>query len=123
MVFPSEAIGSHMFPAGLARFLNQYYREKGMEVLDGEYLASVEPRDGSLLAKTGHGREMVVNGVVAGIGVQPNVELAHCRRVEGGQRHRPSTCRCGPAHPDVYAAGEVAEFHNPALDQRIARRA
>ncbi len=118
LVFPSEAISSHLFPAGLARFLNQYYREKGVEVLDGDYLASLEPRDGSLLAKTGHGREIVADGVVAGIGIQPNVELAHAAglKINNGISVDMSL---RTSHPDVYAAGDVAEFYNPALDERI----
>jgi NADPH-dependent 2,4-dienoyl-CoA reductase/sulfur reductase-like enzyme len=118
MIFPTEAISSHMFPGGLAKFLNQYYREKGVEILDGEYLASIEPRDRGLAAKTGHGREIAVDGVVAGIGVQPNMELARAAglKVAGG------ICvdmALQTSHADVYAAGDVAEFYNPALDQRI----
>jgi NADPH-dependent 2,4-dienoyl-CoA reductase/sulfur reductase-like enzyme len=107
-----------MFPAALAKFLNQYYREKGVEILDGEYLASLEPRDRGLAAKTGHGRELAIDGVVAGIGVQPNMELARAAglKVAGG------ICvdmTLQTSHADVYAAGDVAEFYNPALDQRI----
>ena len=36
MAFPGEGIGSHMFPADLSRFLNDYYRQKGVEVLAGD---------------------------------------------------------------------------------------
>jgi NADPH-dependent 2,4-dienoyl-CoA reductase/sulfur reductase-like enzyme len=118
MIFPGEAISGHMFPAALAGFLNHYYREKGVEVLDSQYLASLEPRDRGLAVKTGHGREIVVDGVVAGIGVQPNVELARA----AGLKVADGICvdtSLRTNHTDVYAAGDVAEFYNPALDQRI----
>ena len=36
MAFPDEGIGSRMFPADLAKFLNDFYRQKGVEVLAGE---------------------------------------------------------------------------------------
>jgi 3-phenylpropionate/trans-cinnamate dioxygenase ferredoxin reductase subunit len=56
--------------------------------------------------------------VVAGIGIQPNIDLATAAglevdngiRVDRGLR---------TSHPDIYAAGDVANFYNPALDQRL----
>ena len=36
MAFPGDGIGSRMFPADLAKFLNDFYRQKGVEVLAGE---------------------------------------------------------------------------------------
>src|SRR5690242_12094633 len=41
MVFPEEGVGARLFPADLARFVTDYYREKGVEVRTGE-LASPE---------------------------------------------------------------------------------
>ena len=63
-------------------------------------------------------RQVLVDGVVAGIGIQPNVELAQTAglQVENGiivdEFLRSS-------HPDIYAAGDVAAFYNPALGKRI----
>ena len=81
MVFPDEAIGSRLFPRELGIFLNGFYREKGVEVipetsitgigLHGERIV-VKTRD----KKTSNEFEIPVDGVVAGIGVSPNVELA-----------------------------------------------
>ena len=42
MLFPEQGIGGRMFPAGLANFLNDYYREKGVEVHSGAQVAGVE---------------------------------------------------------------------------------
>jgi 3-phenylpropionate/trans-cinnamate dioxygenase ferredoxin reductase subunit len=42
MVFPEEGIGARLFPAELAAFVNDYYRERGVEVLAGESVAAVE---------------------------------------------------------------------------------
>jgi NADPH-dependent 2,4-dienoyl-CoA reductase/sulfur reductase-like enzyme len=57
-------------------------------------------------------------GVVAGIGIQPNVELAQTAGLEVGNGivvdESLRTC-----HPDIYAAGDVAAFYNPALGERL----
>jgi NADPH-dependent 2,4-dienoyl-CoA reductase/sulfur reductase-like enzyme len=115
MVFPEDSIGSRIFPADLARFLNEFYREKGVEVLAGENVTGSEMRDGKPLLKT-HEREIVADGVVAGIGIQPNIELAEAAglkvdngiRVDDGLR---------TSNQDIYAAGDVANFHSSALGQ------
>ena len=112
-----------MFPADLATFLNDFYRQKGVEVLAGERVTGWEMREGKPVLKTRNAqtqgdREIVADAVVAGIGIQPNVELAQAAglevdngiRVDRGLR---------TSHPDIYAAGDVANFYNPALDQRL----
>jgi NADPH-dependent 2,4-dienoyl-CoA reductase/sulfur reductase-like enzyme len=123
MAFPEAGIGSRMFPADLAQFLNDYYRHKGVEVLAGELAAGLEVRAGRPVlkvrnAQTGNEREVVADGVVAGIGIVPNVELARAAglAVDNGIQVDASL---RTSHPDVYAAGDVANFYNPALDRRL----
>ncbi|MFT3892007.1 MAG: FAD/NAD(P)-binding oxidoreductase [Anaerolineales bacterium] len=36
MVFPNDAIGGTVFPSNLAHFLNDYYRQKGVEVITND---------------------------------------------------------------------------------------
>jgi 3-phenylpropionate/trans-cinnamate dioxygenase ferredoxin reductase component len=118
MLFPGKAIGDRMFPAELAQFLNDFYREKGVEVLTGDSATGLEPRNERWLLKTQTGREITVDGVVAGLGINPNLDLA---RMAG------LTTEDGivvdeflrTSHPDIYAAGDVAFFYNPALDRRL----
>ena len=121
LAFPDEGIGSRMFPADLARFLNDFYRQKGVEILAGVSAVGMEGRqDKPILkirdAQTRNEQEVMVDGVVAGIGVQPNVELAQAAglKIENGIRVDASL---RSSQPDIYAAGDVASFHNPALDQ------
>ena len=122
MIFPGTAIGENIYPAGLARFLNQYYREKGVTIMSGCTAAGVEKRDGRLVVaargKDGGEKEVEVDGVVAGIGIEPNVDLA---REAGLYLDNgiivDEQLRAG--HPDVFAAGDVASFHNPSLGTRI----
>jgi NADPH-dependent 2,4-dienoyl-CoA reductase/sulfur reductase-like enzyme len=123
MAFPEEGIGSRMFPPDLAKFLNDFYRQKGVEVVARGLVAGLETRAGRPVlkvrnAQTQSEREVVADGVVAGIGIQPNVELAQAAglAVDNGIRVDASL---RTSHPDIYAAGDVANFHIPALDRRL----
>ena len=123
MAFPEEGIGSRMFPPDLAKFLNDLYRQKGVEVLPGELVASLEMRAGRPVLKVRNAqsqgeREVVTDGVVAGIGIQPNVELAQKAGLEVENGIRVDTS-LRTSHADIYAAGDVANFYNPALDKRL----
>jgi len=121
--FPGDCIGGHIFPADLAEFLNDFYRQKGVEVLAGARVTGWEMRQGKPVLKTRNtqtqeDQQIVVDAVVAGIGIQPNVELAQAAglKVDNGiwVDRGLST-----SHPGIYAAGDVANFYNPALDQRL----
>jgi NADPH-dependent 2,4-dienoyl-CoA reductase/sulfur reductase-like enzyme len=121
LIFPDESIGSRMYPAELAKFLTAFYREKGVEVLAGTKVIGCELRQGKSIlkirdAQTKNEREIVADGVIAGIGVQPNVELAKAAglTVDKGIRVDASL---RTSNPNIYAAGDVATFHNPALNQ------
>ena len=118
MIFPGKDIGDRVFPAPLAQFVSSFYRQKGVEVLAGEEIVAVETRGDQRVLKTNTNREIRVDGVVAGVGIEPNVELAQAvgLEVENGivvdEFLRTN-------HPDIYAAGDVAAFFNPALGKRI----
>ncbi|MDR7421587.1 MAG: FAD-dependent oxidoreductase [Armatimonadota bacterium] len=118
MLFPGAGVGSRAFPPGLSRFLTEYCRQRGVEVLAGEVATGLAPRSGGAVVETKSGRRLDVDGVVAGIGIEPNVGLAHAAglQVENGivvdEMLR-------TADPDVFAAGDVAAFYNPALGARL----
>ncbi len=118
MLVPEDGIGARVFPADLSRFLVDYYREQGVDVRTGEGLADLQQRAGTVTVRTTHGKEIPVDVVVAGLGIQPNVQLAEQAglRVENGivvdELLRTSA-------PDILAAGDVANFFNPALGTRM----
>jgi NADPH-dependent 2,4-dienoyl-CoA reductase/sulfur reductase-like enzyme len=123
MAFPEEGIGSRMFPLELAGFLNDLYRQKGVEVMAGRQVVGLELRGGrSVLkirnAQTQAEQDIVADGVVAGIGILPNVELAQGAGldVQDGIRVDASL---RTSHPDIFAAGDVANFFNPALSRHL----
>ena len=123
MAFPEEGIGARVFPRALSLFLNDYYRQKGVTVLEEHLVIGLED-EGKRLAlrlratKDSPERRLLVDGVVAGIGIQPNVELAEKAglAVDNGIVVD-ETLHAG--HPDIFAAGDVAAFPSPALGRRV----
>jgi len=118
LIFPGKEIGSRMFPKDLAKAVSAVYRKRGVQLLSGEEVADVEARGRQSVVTTKKHREIVVDGVVAGLGIEPNVELAKAMglKIKDGilvdEFLRTS-------HPQIYAAGDVAAFQNPALGTRI----
>src|SRR5215213_5055229 len=122
MIFPEAGIGSRLFPSDLAAFLNDYYHERGVEVLANSVVTDVAMRGNRFSVKSGDKetattREIEVDGIVAGIGAQPNVDLALAAglMVDNGIVVDPFL---RTSHPDVYAAGDVAAYWQSVLGER-----
>jgi 3-phenylpropionate/trans-cinnamate dioxygenase ferredoxin reductase component len=118
MVFPEEGIGASVFPADLSHFLNDYYRLKGVEIVASDRAAAIEPTGKDLMVRTQNGRIFEVDGIVAGIGIRPNLELAQQAglRMDNGiivNEHLLTSA------PNIYAAGDVANFYHSALAKRV----
>lgn len=116
MVIPEAGIGARLYPPDLVEFLNSFYTEKGVELITGELASGLERRGDVLTVTTRSGRAIPVDGMIAGIGIEPNVRLARQAGIEIGETGGiivDEMLRAG--HPDVFAAGDVAEFHDPLL--------
>lgn len=118
MLFPGEAIGAGRYPHALSNFLNEYFRERGValrtevRVVDGRTIG-----DRVELALS-DGANLTFDGVVAGLGVSPNTELAQ----KAGLRVTDGIVvdellRTGD--PSIWAAGDVANFHHVGLDRAM----
>lgn len=122
MVFPDQSIGQRIYPPDLAQFLTTYYRGRGVEILAETSVIDVARQGNELVVKTQHGpsgqeRLVATDGVVAGVGILPNVELAEAAGLEVADGvlvddHLRTTQK------SIYAAGDVASFYSPALGQR-----
>ena len=116
LLVQEPGIGARLFPAGLSDFVTGYYRDKGVEVLAGETVASIE----GTRVTTGGGRVLEADCVVAGLGIEPAAELA----ADAGLAVDDGILvdelgRCG-GREDVFAAGDVARF--PATKLGVTMR-
>jgi 3-phenylpropionate/trans-cinnamate dioxygenase ferredoxin reductase subunit len=118
MLFPEEGIGARVFPPDLARFLVDYYGEKGVVVRRGEQVTDVSRKGSRVVVETKSGLRVTADGVVAGLGIVPNTELAAAAglMVEDGivvDEFLRAT------DSDVFAAGDVARFRSRALGTKM----
>jgi len=118
MLVPEAGPGARVFPADLAAFLVDYYRQKGVTMRMREGMAGLERRAGSCVVRTTVGSELVAEVLVAGLGILPGVELAEQAglRVDNGIVVDEA---CRTSQSDIYAAGDVANFENRALGTRL----
>lgn len=117
LLFPGRAIGERIYPQDLALFLTTYYREKGVDVRPQTTVVDVQPHADRTVVITGDGEEILVDGVVAGVGIDPNIELARQAGlpVQNGIIVD-EFLRTGDPH--IYAAGDVALYQDRLLNMR-----
>lgn len=118
MIFPSNGIGSRVYPPALVSFLNAYYQEKGITLLASENVESVRTMGSKIIVTTASGKRIFADGVVAGLGILPNTALA----VQAGLEVDNGIVvdeLLRTSNPDIYAAGDVANFYSAALDRRM----
>jgi 3-phenylpropionate/trans-cinnamate dioxygenase ferredoxin reductase subunit len=115
MVFPETVINSRLLPPELAGFVTAYYREKGVEVLPGETVASVS---GTTVA-LGSGRTLEGDVVIAGLGILPATELAEASGIALDNGILVDELGRVEGRDDVFAAGDVASFPSPVLGRRF----
>ena len=111
MVFPEAGVTSRVLPDGLARFVAEYFREKGVEMLSEDTVASVE----GTTVHTGSGRTLEADAVVAGLGIVPNVELAEAAGLPVDNGIVVDKYGRVDGRDDVFAAGDVANYPNLVL--------
>ncbi len=118
MIFMEGSIGENLYPKDLSYFLNDYYREKGVEIFAADAAQSIDFQDNHYDVRTKSGHSFIVDGVVAGIGVRPNIALAQQAGllIDNGivvdEKLRTSD-------ENIYAAGDVANFFHASLKKRV----
>lgn len=119
MVVPEAGIGARVFPADLARFVARYYREKGVVVHLNDTVTRIATGErGGYAVGVKTAGPLTADAVVAGLGILPNVGLAEQAHltIDNGIVVDEHLCADPPT---IFAAGDVARFHNPALGTRL----
>ena len=117
MAFPDSGIGSRIYPPKLSEFLNAYFIEKGINVMAGEKISAIERVGEKFTVTTSSGKSLSADAVVAGIGIEPETGLAKSLglKVDNGIV---VDAALRAAAPDIFAAGDVANFNSAALGMR-----
>lgn len=118
MIFPEAGIGARVYPPALSEYLNNYYREKGITLHVSDTVKSIRKAGAKVIVTSKNGIEIAADGIVAGLGIQPNTDLAEQAglTIDNGiivdELLRTS-------NPDIYAAGDVANFYSTLLQKRM----
>jgi NADPH-dependent 2,4-dienoyl-CoA reductase/sulfur reductase-like enzyme len=118
MFFPEDGIAGRIYPRDLSDYVTDYFRQKGVQVLAGVSVQDIQSAGEKYRLVTNKSGEIEADGVVAGIGIQPNVDLAKQMGLEiGNGIVVDELLRTSQA--DIFAAGDVAEFMSPTLGKRM----
>jgi NADPH-dependent 2,4-dienoyl-CoA reductase/sulfur reductase-like enzyme len=123
MIFPEHGISGAFFPKDLSVFMVNYYEEQGVNVLNNKLVDSIK-KDGSVITVNYHdindnqAAQASIDVVIAGIGIRPNTKLAEKAGIptENGILVNPFL---ETNYPDVFAAGDVANFIMQPLGERM----
>lgn len=118
MIFPGEGLGANVFPKPLSFFLNRYYAEKGVKLIPGDRISEIKKQDDEFRITTRLGKSLSAQGVVAGIGIRPDTSLASSAGIKTGDGIIVDEY-LQTSEPDIYAAGDAANFFSPALNKNL----
>jgi len=112
-----DAVGARVYPPGLARFVTDYYRDKGVDVRCGAMVTAGTANDEGVTLNLRDGSSVEAEWVVAGLGITPNVQLAQQAglAVDNGIV---VDAQLRTSAPDVWAAGDVANYPDAVLGTR-----
>jgi 3-phenylpropionate/trans-cinnamate dioxygenase ferredoxin reductase component len=94
------------------------HKEHGVVFRLGASVSAVEARGTTSVVRLGDGSDLEADLLVVGVGVAPNVELADAAGLDTDNGVLVDE-HLRTSHPDVYAAGDVANAHHPLLGRRI----
>jgi 3-phenylpropionate/trans-cinnamate dioxygenase ferredoxin reductase subunit len=118
LLFPEQGVLGRLLPPELALHLNQVFAAHGVEVHSGQRVSRVELNGADWTVHTRQGETLHADGAAAGLGMQPNLDLPRQAGLEVADGVLVDS-HMRTSHPQVYAAGDLANFYNPALGQRL----
>ena len=111
-------IGWNIFPSDLTNYLNDYFRNKNVNIIPNVKVKEIEKLGERYKISTDSGMAEDVDAVVAGIGILPEVKLAEDinLEIENGIKVNEYL---QTSKADIYSAGDVANFFNPLLGKQV----
>jgi 3-phenylpropionate/trans-cinnamate dioxygenase ferredoxin reductase subunit len=118
IIFPEKGIGGLIFPEKLSNFLNDYYQEKGINVLAGELVTHITKKERTYLTEIKSGKKLEFDAIVAGLGITPNVGLLKGTniKIDNGiivNKYLQTS------DENIFAAGDVVRYRVTALDSYV----
>lgn len=110
-------IWSKFADATLAGFFQDYCAQKGITFYTDETVVEIRGKEHPTSVITKSGVEIPSDFVCIGVGIVPNVELAQQAGLKVDNGIVVNEC-LQTSHPDIYAAGDVANYTDPIFGKR-----
>jgi 3-phenylpropionate/trans-cinnamate dioxygenase ferredoxin reductase subunit len=101
----------------LAGFVSRYCEERGVSFFTGETVSAFFGESRVQTVATGSGREIECDFVCVGVGIRPETDLARTAGLEVDDGVVVND-RLQTSHPDIFAAGDAANFIDPIFGRR-----
>lgn len=116
MVVPEDRILSRFATADIAAFFQKQYSKKGIDIMLQEKAVGFHGNGKVSEVELQSGKKLETDMVVAGIGVKPNTKIFENSRLNINDGIVVNEY-CETNLPDVYAAGDIAEFPDMIFDK------
>ena len=113
-----EYLVHHVFPKALGLSIQENFVERGVKIFTQDSPVSIVRLNNHFVTRTKNGKEISSDVVIAGIGIEPEVKLAKSAglAVDNGIAVNEFM---QTSSPDIYAAGDNANFPYQALGRRM----
>jgi NADPH-dependent 2,4-dienoyl-CoA reductase/sulfur reductase-like enzyme len=118
IVFPDPYLVRRVFPEALGRAITKAYEDKGVTVVTNDSPSSIERKGQGFLTGTNGGRWLESDILVVGIGIVPGTDLAEAAGL-ATENGITVDERLQTSDPNIYAAGDNANFPYAALRKRM----
>jgi 3-phenylpropionate/trans-cinnamate dioxygenase ferredoxin reductase subunit len=115
---PMHTLLERVLGAEVGQYYADLHRSHGVQLRFGVGVEGIEGRDRVEGVRFADGTTAEADVVVLGVGVRPAVDLAVAAGLEAGQGVLVDE-RLASGHPDVFAAGDIAEAQHPVLRRRV----
>lgn len=114
LIFPEQGISGVRFPDDLSEFLNDYYQEKGVTIINQSLVEAIEKIGDKYYVHyknvfDGSKSEGIFDAVIVGIGIRPDFHLAQDAGLQTGDGIIVNEY-LQTSDPDIFAAGDVSYF-------------
>jgi 3-phenylpropionate/trans-cinnamate dioxygenase ferredoxin reductase subunit len=115
---PDQTLLERVLGVEVGRYYEDLHRSHGVEVRLGVGVEGLDGGDRVEGVRLADGTTADVDVVVIGVGVRPNLDLAAAAGLDTDQGVLVDE-RLASSHPDVFAAGDIAEAQHPVLGRRV----
>ncbi len=117
LIAPGSYLCRHILPESIGKAMNALYIARGVELLLGHAIRSISRRGGGFEVKTEQGRTLSPQIIVAGVGIEADVEVARATGLKVGNGIEVDEY-LRTSDPGIYAGGDVASFPDEILGRR-----